>query len=78
MSDRKNSFLAIKRPDGPEIVSLMGHSNGVLEAMLLLAGRKLLTAKKLLDAVERGGRCKRLPLTCSNRRSQIELWASGH
>ena len=47
----KNWFLAKNGPDGPHIVMLMRHSNEVLEAILILAGRKdLLTAKKLVDA----------------------------
>lgn len=47
----KNWFLGKNGPDGPHIVRLMRHSNEVLEAILILAGRKdLLTVKKLRDA----------------------------
>lgn len=47
----KNWFLAKNGPDGAHIVTLMRHSDEVLETLLILAGRKeLLTAKKLLDA----------------------------
>jgi len=47
----KNWFLAKNGPDGPHIIMLMRHSNEVLAAVLILAGRKdLLTAKKLVDA----------------------------
>jgi len=47
----KNWFLAKNGPDGAHILTLMRHSNEVLETLLILAGRKdVLTAKKLLDA----------------------------
>ena len=47
----KNWFSAKNAPAGRHLVTLMRHSDEVLETFLLLAGRKdLLTAKKFSDA----------------------------
>jgi len=47
----KNWFAGKNAPNGENLVMLMRHSDEVLEALLLMAGRKdILTAKLLIDA----------------------------
>jgi hypothetical protein len=47
----KNWFEAKNGPSGEHLITLAEHSDDVLEAFLVLAGRKdLVTAKKLVDA----------------------------
>lgn len=47
----KNWFEAKNAPNGKNLVELARHSDEVLEAFLMMAGRKeILSAKKLVDA----------------------------
>ncbi len=47
----KNWFLAKNAPRGPHLISLMRHSDEILETFLVLAGRReLLAAMRIVEA----------------------------